>query len=226
MRKSVSRRKLFAIGCLAVLAAGVSVCARLGPYFPGDVTLARALQSVDSQTLLRATQLASWLFTGWPAGLLVIIAGLVAWRRLGRLEAILIILAGMLSQLQSPLKLAVGRPRPSPDLVQVLALESEGGFPSGHSLFAILFLGILAYFAAGRLKSRSVRVAVVACLAALILLVGASRVYLGVHWPSDVIGGYLIGGVFLMGLAWFYQTRIERRGITNTQGRLHDTERV
>jgi len=51
------------------------------------------------------------------------------------------------------------------------------------------------------------RTVVLVGLVALILLIGTSRVYLGVHWPSDIIGGYIIGGALLTALIWFYQTR-------------------
>ena len=113
---------------------------------------------------------------------------------------------GLLMLVNIPLKLAVSRPRPSADLVHILSHEQDNGFPSGHAFFAIVILGLLAYFAFINLKNRTLRMVVLAGLIALILLIGTSRVYLGVHWPSDVIGGYLIGGVFLTALIWFHQT--------------------
>ncbi len=113
---------------------------------------------------------------------------------------------GLITLVNTALKLAINRPRPSADLVHVLSPEQGNGFPSGHAFFAILILGLTAYFISINLKNRALRMLVLAALIALILLTGTSRVYLGVHWPSDVIGGYLIGGVFLTALTWFHRT--------------------
>ena len=138
--------------------------------------------------------------------LVVVIIGILVWWRIGRLEAIMIPVGGLLTLVNTALKLAINRPRPSADLVHILSHEQGNGFPSGHAFFAIVILGLLAYFAFINLKNRTLRMVVLAGLIALILLIGTSRVYLGVHWPSDVIGGYLIGGVFLTALIWFHQT--------------------
>jgi membrane-associated phospholipid phosphatase len=97
--------------------------------------------------------------------------------------------------------------RPSADLVQVLSHLQDNGFPSGHAIFAIMILGLPAYFMYINMKNQKLRMVVLAGLITLILLIGTSRVYLGVHWPSDVIGGYLIGGALLTVLIWFHQTR-------------------
>ena len=138
--------------------------------------------------------------------LVIVIIGILIWWRIGRLEAIMIPIGGLFTLVNTPLKLAVSRPRPSADLVHILSREQDNGFPSGHAFFAIVILGLLAYFAFINLKNRTLRMVVLAGLIALILLIGTSRVYLGVHWPSDVIGGYLIGGVLLTALIWFHQT--------------------
>jgi len=138
--------------------------------------------------------------------LVVVAIAIIVWWRLGRLEAIMILVGGLITLVNTALKLAINRPRPSADLVHVLSPEQGNGFPSGHAFFVILILGLMAYFIFINLKNRVLRMLVLAGLIALILLTGISRVYLGVHWPSDVIGGYLIGGAFLTALIWFHRT--------------------
>lgn len=139
----------------------------------------------------------SYIAEGWRSVLLVIAGSLIVFWLLGQREAILIIGAGISSLLNSVFKVIVERPRPTTDLVRVWVIEHESGFPSGHTLFAAVFLGLMAYFAFTRLRRRGLRMLTLSSLLMLILLIGASRVYLGAHWSSDVLGGYVVGAVFL-----------------------------
>jgi undecaprenyl-diphosphatase len=194
------------LACLAALTLAVSIYARFTLMFPGDLNLTVRLQAFSSHLLFLTMQYTSFVFGGWRAALLVIVIGAVVWWRIGRLEGILIPVAGLITLVNTAFKLAIGRPRPSSDLVHILAPEQGNGFPSGHAFFAILILGLTAYFISANLKTHNLRTVALTGLVALILLVGASRVYLGVHWPSDVVGGYLIGGVLLAALISFYRS--------------------
>jgi undecaprenyl-diphosphatase len=194
------------VGFLGILALAISICARFAPRFPGDLCLTLWLQSSNNHVILSTMKCISLIFGGWPAALVVLAIGIVVWWRVGRLEAIMIPVGGLITLVDTPLKLAINRPRPSADLVQVLSRAQGSGFPSGHAFFAILVLGLTAYLICINLKNRILRMLALAGLIILILLIGTSRVYLGVHWPSDVIGGYLIGGVFLTALIWFHRT--------------------
>ena len=201
----------FIAGFLAILALIVSIYARFTTQFPGDLYLTLSLQSLDNHFLLLLMQWVSFVFGGWRSVLVVTFIGILVWWRIGRLEAILIAVAGLLTLTNAALKLAIKRPRPSGELVQVLSHEQGNGFPSGHAFFSILVLGLLAYFIFINMKNRILRKLFLAGLIVLILLTGVSRVYLGVHWPSDIVGGYLIGGTLLSILVWFHQALIDRR---------------
>ena len=102
-------------------------------------------------------------------------------------------------------KVIVSRPRPDP--TWAVYLEQSFSFPSAHSALAITFYGFLAYIIWHVRSSTRSRLIVLNLSIALILIIGFSRMYLGVHYLSDVLGGYFIGLLWLLvgvGLAkWF-----------------------
>jgi undecaprenyl-diphosphatase len=200
-------RYMLITGFLAILGLVMSIFAWFTKLFPSDLYLTLRLQSLHSNFLLSIMKGVSFIFGGWFSIAVVVVIGILVWWRIGKLEAILIPVAGLLSLVNTVLKLIIGRQRPPANLVQVFYPMQTSGFPSGHAMFSIMVLGLLAYFIFINMKNRILRTVVLAGLIALILLIGISRVYLGVHWPSDVVGGYVIGGALLTALIWFYRTK-------------------
>ena len=149
----------------------------------------------------------SFIFEKWRAALMVIVAAGIVGRRLGRREGFMVLGAGILTVIDEAVKLVVGRPRPSLEQVQILGTSLLGanhgyGFPSGHSFLATIFLGYLAHLLFNHVQSQNLRWVALVIVIGVALLVGISRIYLGAHWPSDVLGGYVIGGFFLSFLIW------------------------
>lgn len=91
------------------------------------------------------------------------------------------------------LKRLFQRPRP---LGPWLASASGFSFPSGHSVVAVTFYGVMALLLIRYLRSGALRFAAVGVSLLLVGLIGISRIYLGVHYPSDVLGGYALGGAW------------------------------
>lgn len=115
------------------------------------------------------------------------------WGR-GRSVACVITVTAGTSLLVNVVKVLIARPRPT--LAEVVATAAGYAFPSGHSGQAAAAYGVLAYLISRRLPPRR-RPVVWAAATVIVLLVGFSRVYLGVHWLTDVVGGYLVGTVWL-----------------------------
>ena len=116
---------------------------------------------------------AAWL-GGWRRPALVFAAGLV-----------LVVL------LQFSLKEIVDRPRPVPDLVAVRAGYTSASFPAGHAMSATYLYGFLAAAALAAPLPAAARAALAGVIALFLAFAGLANVALGVHWPSDVAGGYV-----------------------------------
>ena len=110
--------------------------------------------------------------------------------------------------LSSLLKFEVDRPRP--DLVSHLVSETSLSFPSGHAMLSAVTYLTLGSMAARFLPGRTTKIFVLGLAILTTLLVGASRVYLGVHWPSDVLAGWCAGFAWAM-LCWLVARFLQRR---------------
>lgn len=93
------------------------------------------------------------------------------------------------------LKYIVQRPRP---IENRLIKESGYSFPSGHSMISMAFYGLIIYFCHKYIKNKSLKNICIIFFSILILLIGISRIYLGVHYASDVIAGFMISIAYLI----------------------------
>ncbi len=98
--------------------------------------------------------------------------------------------------IDSIIKLIVGRARPATEYAESMIIHTNS-FPSGHSAGSMIAYGLLAYLA-WNLLPQPWNYIVAVILALLIILIGISRVYLGAHFPSDVVAGWLLGAVVLL----------------------------
>lgn len=134
-----------------------------------------------------------------------------AWKREAILLAVTMVGASLLN---ITLKLAFKRVRPEPFFN--LATPKSFSFPSGHSLASFCFFGALAAIVTARTKSRRFRVLILITTAAIILLIGLSRIYLGVHYATDVIAGYTAALIWI-GAVKFVEDQLVRRRRRKTE---------
>jgi undecaprenyl-diphosphatase len=200
---------VFALGLFVLL--GAAAYRTNPPYFGWDLAVSHAVQGISwfgLESLLRVVCLADNDLL--QAAVLVAGIGLVfairgAWREAAILVGVVLVAQGLCA-LSGQL---VGRPRPSTELIQ-LRIDPEEiagfpSFPSGHTVHYTALFGFLGFLALTRVKPTALSWPLASVLGALVLLVGPARIYLGAHWLSDVMGGYLLGGAVLAGGVHLYR---------------------
>jgi len=170
-----------------------------GPAARLDGSLAdRMNRAVDQHpVLLRTFELISHLGKPLTLGVLVSVASIFVWRRGQRRLAVYLVVTVVGGGLvDSAVKILVDRPRPVVDHPVITAWGKS--FPSGHAMSSTVTYGALLLTFLPVLAGRR-RVAAVAAAAALVLAIGCSRLILGVHFLTDVVGGYVLGLAWLLG---------------------------
>jgi len=166
--------------------------------FPGDEPLAGALQDAGVPVLGGFLDAVNVLGDGafyFPFVLLAVLAFAVrrAW-----LEAALVLFVFVPRALNSALKDWIERPRPSADLIHVSDSAASFSFPSGHVVATATLFGLLFFLLPRLVLWRPACRLLQACCLLAVVAAGPARVYAGAHWPSDVLGGYLLALLFLV----------------------------
>lgn len=191
-----------AVSVFAILA----FLARTVPYFSFDVTITHALQSYTAPwfgTLMRFTSTLGY-FPEAPilTGLFVILLYIFGFQWESAMTLMSVVAIGALN---AAVKFFVHRPRPPSSLVEVYQVLNSYSFPSGHVMYYVALYGFLLFLVFTLLKRSWIRMGLFILFSLPILLIGFSRIYLGEHWPSDVLGAYLLGGLGLIVMIAVYR---------------------
>ena len=176
-------------------------------FIPSAIALeiSKAVQSTQSPGFDSAMNFISW-FGAFPVPMFIgLLVAITFYLFKLRREAIFVLLTFSSGAISSIIKIIVNRPRPTVDLVRIVEVARQQSFPSGHTLFYTIFFGFLLVLMWNLKQINSiVRVTVAVISAFLILTIPFSRIYLGAHWFTDVLGGFILGLICLYMISVFY----------------------
>lgn len=191
---------IFCFGFLTILAKSI-------PYFKLDLSISQAIQQFNPVWFDFLMRFLSALGNDfWPI-ILTLFIGLI-YAGLGKKINMLLIGFSTLGSgvLAYMFKILVDRPRPDDELIFHLTKPLESAsFPSGHVLFAIGLFGFLFFLIYEEMKESWVKNFLLVVLLSAIILMGVSRIYLGMHWFSDVLGSYLVGTIWIYFMIYLYK---------------------
>ncbi|MFE7617389.1 phosphatase PAP2 family protein [Streptomyces sp. NPDC057496] len=192
----------FSVGAVCAvlgLALLVLVAARWSPLMAADRAVATSLhrRAVTEPGLVHVSRiLTDWVWDPWTMRVLIAVAVVALWWRGARLLAGWVAVTSLLSTLlQQGLKAAVGRERPQwPDPVDS---AHYAAFPSGHAMTATVSCGLLLWLLHRHGTGAGPWWTALVVASVSVIGVGLTRLYLGVHWMSDVLGGWLLGAALV-----------------------------
>lgn len=201
---------LILIFIASLLILGLTILVRYHPVLNFDINLSHDLQPgrdvlAHKSLIYYVLSFISFLGRSTVATWIVLGFALMFWLLKYYWETLFCLLASLSALLNSGLKFLIGRPRPDMNLVYVLDHEISPSYPSGHVVFFTVFFGfIIAAMLFTKKIPRFLRILIQIISFILILLISVSRIYLGAHWITDVIAGYLLGTILLAILLYFY----------------------
>lgn len=185
-----------------------------------DASIMQAFHVDATPALTHLMETLTWIGSPAVVSPVLLIAVVILWMRSLRREALLLAIAvGGGGLLDTALKLHFRRIRP--DVSWAILHEHSFSFPSGHSVVAVALYGMLLYLVLRHLHAAWQKTLAVLAAFALATGIGLSRIYLGVHFPSDVAAGYFVGAVWVLAViaADWKWARAQRTAPGSTQAR-------
>ena len=216
----IRRERAVLIGYIAYVVALAAIivlglAAHAYSVLPGDLPFTREIQESHNPVLYGFMYFISWI--GYSPQVVLIEIGvivLLAALRL-RIEAIFVALTSLADTVGGLIKLLVGRHRPQASLVHVAVHLTGPSFPSGHTVHYTVFYGFILFILATSFRPSWGRNILIAVCVVLVVSIGLSRIYLGEHWLTDVLGGYLVGATCLVPIILGYRWTRARYIITS-----------
>ncbi len=177
-----------------------------------DSAIIAWIQNMEHPILTQIAVGLSFIGSRDPVILLTIIVIVLSYRLLKHRMEIVLLIGVVLGSSILNLLLKLGFQRARPDLHRLVEITGYS-FPSGHSMAAFSFYGVLAYLLWRHIPSNTGRWMLVIIATVMILSIGISRIYLGVHYPSDILGGYLAACTWLALLVGSYERRMGKRAV-------------
>jgi membrane-associated phospholipid phosphatase len=203
--KSLNKRLLAFYVLVVVSIIGLTIYVQNYPISSFDLHMTQEIQEQRAWDPTLLMKFISVFGDAVGASFSIIIASLFFFLTYRRREAgftLAVILPDLFNML---MKLLIHRPRPTLEDARILSKFTETAFPSGHVVHYVVFFGfLLAVMIVDKTISSFWRISVGILSSFLILTVSISRIYLGAHWATDVIGGYLFGFVYLGIILGFY----------------------
>ena len=195
---------------LLLTAMGVlSVFAYDRPFFHWDITVVDWIEGLLGHGDIAIIKVVSWPWPGIKLAMVAMVLVATTWATwvLGWRAGLQVFCVLLIMGLNEAFKEIIGRPRPGES-------ESIGdkSFPSGHVLYAVLLSGAAWFFAVSKIPKLSLRMILLGVLIAWPILTGLSRIYLEKHWPSDVLGSYILGALVLIVMKWTIPALERTRG--------------
>lgn len=203
---SISKRHAFHIIVLIVL--GFVLLTAFITFFPSpwiDLEFSEEVQEEHNPLLDFMMKAISWFGQTWISIVMVVSTSVLLLIFKFKREAFYCLLTLLMGLITYGIKISINRPRPTENIVRIIEKAKYQSFPSGHVGFYIVFFGLIAFFIYhGKWFKRSYRIIVICLCLSLIFSISFSRIYLGAHWFTDVLGGFMVGIIYLLILIFFY----------------------
>jgi undecaprenyl-diphosphatase len=203
--------RAFIISLFSLLAFGiVAALIRAEMIVDFDHTIIRAVQSLESPFLTTLMEFFTVVGSTQVVIVLCLVIIFVLYKVLHQRRELILFIAVVAGSPLLNLLLKEIFQRARPDLHRLIEIGGYS-FPSGHAMNAFTVYGILTFLLWRHIFNRSGRTLLLLFSAFVVFMIGISRIYLGVHYPSDIIGGYFASGFWIAASIWFFQWYVERQ---------------